>query len=520
MWAIRVLKGQQAGQVFKLNAGSSVAGRGPTCQIQLTSGGVSKEHARFDVTPDGLKITDLKSRNGIFVNGLKVRARALQIGDKVLFHDVLLEIVDGRTVVPGNFPSALPAAPQAVGNLALQNWEAQSQTQPEGATSTENAKSNYIEDVVMPGVYRLAEVTEFRYVIGLFVLGLVVLVTILSVIPMSQLMRSGLERESQRRAMTIAQALHDRYQIAMTNSMSGAFDTRFAEREPGVRAAFIISPDGSILAPVSRAGAFANEPFVASARKQDERTVTQIDSQTIGASIPIEAVDPETGLRQPKAFAMVIYDMGSLAVDSGQVLSLFIRVLGIALILGFVLYFLLHRLMEAPFTKLSLAIDQSLRKGDQKVESAFKLEPYQNLIVSVNSLISRVGAKNVGGGAALPPKDSLAEASPLVRSFHNPAFAVETSGRVLVVNSALAQLLNSTLQNLEGVHVSQLPDDAIAGLTKEILEQAQQTGMGSSTPIHLQGRDLELSLHPIRTGDVIDYYVASLYDPNRDEVPT
>ncbi len=295
MWAIRVLKGPSQGQTFKLNSGETKVGRSPTCQIQIASGGMSKEHARFVVTPDGLKISDLQSRNGIFVNGLKIKSRPLKFGDKILLHDVLLEIIDARAMSIAQLPTAQPAAQ---GNLAMQ-WEPEqnvSVNQSVESPSTPAASFNaYLENVIMPGVYRLAEATEFKYVIGLFVFAFVLLVTILSVIPMTQLMKSGLEKESQRRAMTIAQALHDRFQIASTGGMAGSFDTRFAEREPGVKAAFVISSDGSILAPVSRAGAFANQPFVASARRSDDKVVTQIDSDLIGASVPIERIDPETG---------------------------------------------------------------------------------------------------------------------------------------------------------------------------------------------------------------------------------
>lgn len=518
MWAIRVLKGPSQGQTFKLNSGETKVGRSPTCQIQIASGGMSKEHARFVVTPDGLKISDLQSRNGIFVNGLKIKSRPLKFGDKILLHDVLLEVIDARSINAGQFPAAQPVAQ---GNLAMQ-WEPEQNgvTTPVASSPTTPAASfnAYLENVIMPGVYRLAEVTDFKYVIGMFVFAFVLLVTFLSVIPMTQLMKSGLEKESQRRALTIAQALHDRFQIASTSGMTGSFDTRFAEREPGVKAAFIISSDGSILAPVSRAGAFANQPFVSFARKSDERIVNQIDSDLIGASVPIERIDPETGLRQPFAFAMIIYDMGSLAVDSGQVISLFVRVLSIALVLGFALFVLLYKLMEAPFNQLQASLDQSLRKGDTKIENSFKLESFQNLIVSLNSLVSRTGKTSLNSVPA--QKDIYSEVTPIIRSMHNPAYAIDSSGRILVANTALAQILNTTVQNIEGIQVHQIQDEAISSLSKEIFEQSQQTGTGATTPIHIQGRDLELSLHPIRSGDQIDYYILSLYDPNRDEVPT
>lgn len=440
------------------------------------------------------------------------------MGDRLQLYDVLIEIVQPNSQALTSFGAT--GSVSAEGNLALQQWDPPQNASPQAppASSAQPSPNQYFDDVVMPSILKLAETTDFKYVIGLFVMGFVLLVTILSVVPMTQLMRSGLEQESQRRALTIAQAMHDRFQMAMTNGTTGSFDTRFAEREPGVRSAFVISADGSILAPVSRAGAFASEPFVQSARRSEEKTVRQIDSKLIGASIPIESVDPETGLRQAKAFAMVLYDMGSLAVDNGQVMSLFIRVLLIAAVLGMFLFLILYKLMQAPFQQLHLAMDQSLRKGDQNVQLGFKLDSLQNVIVSVNSLLSRSGKSTESIEPA--QKDVFSEATPLVRSMHNPAMAIDETGRILVVNSSFVQLLNTTLQAIEGTQVSQLQDEAISSLTREILDQSLQSGSGASTPIHLQGQDLELSLHPIRSGSRVDYYIVSLYDPNRDEVPT
>ena len=93
-WAIRVLSGPQAGQIMPLTVGYNVIGRSPNCQIKLASNAVSKEHATVLVTDDGkVIITDMNSRNGTFVNGLRVQNQKLQAGDKLTFHDLIIDIL-------------------------------------------------------------------------------------------------------------------------------------------------------------------------------------------------------------------------------------------------------------------------------------------------------------------------------------------------------------------------------------------------------------------------------------------
>lgn len=67
-------------------------GRSTTCEVQLTSGLVSRRHARLTLSSLGVNIEDLGSRNGVYVNSAKVagsvRLKAgdrLSVGDEVLY---------------------------------------------------------------------------------------------------------------------------------------------------------------------------------------------------------------------------------------------------------------------------------------------------------------------------------------------------------------------------------------------------------------------------------------------------
>ncbi len=59
-------------------------GRDESCDIVLDDSLVSRQHARLVVGPEGAVVVDLESRNGVRVNGERIRApRALAPGDRI-----------------------------------------------------------------------------------------------------------------------------------------------------------------------------------------------------------------------------------------------------------------------------------------------------------------------------------------------------------------------------------------------------------------------------------------------------
>jgi len=88
---LTVITGGAAGQMFTVTRGASVIGRGPDAQIRVIDDGISRRHARIRHDTGGLWIDDLASRNGTFINGVRVtEAAALRDGDKIQV---------GRTIV-------------------------------------------------------------------------------------------------------------------------------------------------------------------------------------------------------------------------------------------------------------------------------------------------------------------------------------------------------------------------------------------------------------------------------------
>lgn len=75
--------GAQLGQVHPLRGEPTIIGRGRDAQIHLDGDDVSRHHARISWENDHYVIEDLKSRNGLSVNGLPVQRQELRVGDRI-----------------------------------------------------------------------------------------------------------------------------------------------------------------------------------------------------------------------------------------------------------------------------------------------------------------------------------------------------------------------------------------------------------------------------------------------------
>ncbi|RYZ77002.1 MAG: FHA domain-containing protein [Proteobacteria bacterium] len=442
MWAIKILTGPQAGQIVPLPEGKHTLGRGSLCDVKIASTSVSKEHATILITNDKIILSDLDSRNGTFVNGVRIQNQRLNPGDKLGLHDVLLDVLQmsDQAQIGNQFASApvgQGGAPAWAGNAAVRlqqsqapaAYEAQFQaagveagfqpqmhaqmqahghedpvpaSQPIVANDIIGNIHSYIDNVAMPGIYAIAKNMPYRWSIGMLVGLYVVSVTALSIIPVVATTKSNIQSESVRRAKSIANNMRENNKKYILNRNSTSIDITSASLEEGVTAAFIIdAKDGTVLAPVSQRGEFVNKPFVNQARRADNEFVQFIDDSTLGVSVPITAYNPETGAQGAAAYAMVLYDVGSLAMTPKQQLSLFVQTLAISLLAGLILFYFLYKLVEHPIVSAGDQLDDALREGRDDLHTDYHYPALERLISNVNSALSRIGQPSDGSPVSM-----------------------------------------------------------------------------------------------------------------------
>ncbi len=87
-----VVAGPDRGKRFFLQRGERyVVGRRATCEVVLTDPTVSREHALLEWRDGKLYLTDLKSKNGTYVNGSRITEHCLKPGDQIQVGEDLLE---------------------------------------------------------------------------------------------------------------------------------------------------------------------------------------------------------------------------------------------------------------------------------------------------------------------------------------------------------------------------------------------------------------------------------------------
>jgi hypothetical protein len=88
---LQVQKGPLAGQQIVLFEGTASLGRGSKADIELPDPSVSRRHAEISVEGEDIRIQDMGSTNGTWVNGKQITTwRQLRAGDEIRLGDLLL----------------------------------------------------------------------------------------------------------------------------------------------------------------------------------------------------------------------------------------------------------------------------------------------------------------------------------------------------------------------------------------------------------------------------------------------
>ncbi len=531
MWSIRILSGPQSGQVFDLKTGKNIFGRSALCDFKVMSVGISKEHCEIHVYKDKVIIVDLKSSNGTFVNGVKVQNSILKLGDKLSLFDVIMDVIptpdirpkliDPVSLIPPipsqMIPQTAPqsrqpqqqvhasySTPQMQGGLALQQQQIydpqayhqlqnsmnqavqpghlmqpeqnevhQSFKQQEPALSLQQKIENFIENALMPIVYKLAYLMPFKHVLIGVILLFAFTSSLLSLIPMSTIIKESNLIEAMKRAKSVARSVAKSNEQLLISGQFSNLSVNDAMKEEGIKEALIIQQsNGTVLAPAEKAGRESTGRFIIRALKESRPTAVQIDSKTLGATFPIGSYDPLSGETSVKYHAVVYYDISSLNVDDGRILSLFMQTIVISSILCLIIYFLFSRLISFPLKQLNQQIDTALRDKTDRTEVLFDDPEVQKIVANVNLLLNRVwnGLSESEAPKALQNRDI--EFVHMVEMISQPALVINKEGRFVSTNFQFEQLSQMEKSQLVQSHYAVIGDQALVQNIEHLIKKA------------------------------------------------
>lgn len=509
MWGIKSLNGPQAGKIFPLSNGKTRFGRGVDCQVVLEGEGISKNHFEIVVEPQKVTLVDLNSSNGTFHNGIKVKKTMLRPGDKLSAFQNYFEFSFLENLTPSQ---KIKPITQMRAQQPTVTHESDDHQQPKVmAVSFQQKIDGFIDNAFLPGVIRLAEVFDFKYVLMGFSSVFILVVAIVSVFPMNQITEESIKNESQRRALTVARSLADDNQRAVKTQDVASFDTATVLREDGIEEVLIVSnQDGVVLAPPERAGTQATKylGFIKEVRGQDQERMLIISSGQVAASSPILVYDPERGRNVALAHAVVIFNAGYLKFDDGRVFSLFIQMLLISGVLGMALFWVLYKLVEHPFKVLNKQIDLAMRDSGHQASLALRFPAVQDLVVTLNSLIHRSGV-----GSAGPTADSRSRAeemNQLVNLCENPALILNRDGLILGINSSFSELIGVQPHEVIGQALQFIPDPALQQNISALVQKCSESaGTVQTDSLSMREKPGHLKCLGLSSTSQPDYFLVS-----------
>lgn len=521
MWAIRILNGQSAGHIYQLKPGKNRIGRSTDCDIQINEPGISKEHATIDVLSDKVFITDLRSSNGTFLNGIKLQNGLIKPGDKFSMHNILFDFVavevkrapatssQYQLITTQNASTQNSAGPEYQNEVQYNQGEQAPEQDPNPVADLQRMDLNsrltrFVDLSLMPAIYRLIEIFEFKFVIFAFGGVFVLLVTVLSMIPMNQITSESILIESRRRAITVARSMAVANEKMLRTNEVSSYSTDLIVKEEGITDVYIISKDGQIIAPAERVGDNPKETgFIQKLKSVNQEFSAELNQNEIAAAVPILSYDSQLQQNMAKAYVVVIYNMGSLSFDDGRAFSLFIQTLTMALILGFILFFMLYKLVEYPLAHLHKTLNLAMQEGHDLAESKIRFPVLHQLLVSINSLLnrSRTNAINEGGGVDI--NQLIGDYSSMVNMMGFPALLLDKNRQIITANNVFAQLLGTSGAQLFGQPISGIPDQALQKNIIDLYKQASVQGLQSfSDRIEISGHNFIVSCQGLYAGDV------------------
>lgn len=518
---------------------SMVVGRDAGCDVSIESVRLSRRHAEFALTPQGVSVRDLGSRNGVVINGSRVEHAILEPTDRVLLGDVSVTIGIARATqstpvvassavepathssaptVPSRAPDTAPVAldspatrrfstglgalvapPAAPGTAALETPLGVPQHQPIDLGTGPLDRTTILPAGVVPTLPPPARSAQGAATdtspplrkrrfgldvrLAAAVLAGAFCMFLVTAIPLVRAQNRVVRAASLARVSTIARALGTENGAALAAGQTLSVGVQDAMLEPGVREALLVSPEGRVLAPAASANTSVTS-FPAFGAIAD---LQGVQSAELNREVQAVAVIEAGGRRVGVAWVRLdpSYTAGSGSVPL-YLTAAFFTGLAAAAVLAFLLRKAVRNRLESFATDIDLAASGQL---DVVTESL----GMPKLAESVNFVIRRMRAKP---STAVPVAAAAsAPATPSGVGLGEGHLVLDSAFIVQQADAGAAQLLRIPRDQIEGQHVlSAIPEQGLVTAMIDAIGDIGETGesvrrvAGSATQPELELR--------------------------------
>lgn len=461
MYRLTAIAGPLRGQHFSLPTGEVTLGRTPENTFVIPSHKASRQHCKITVQGDSVRVEDMGSANGTFINGRLIRAAILNLRDRLSIGDSVFELAVEKARFPGMADSGLQSGSNPFmsgghggGAMGAAPAHDHSVTAADVTAPTDlwGRIAFMIESYVMPTVYKLNQTQEWRFLNICFLGVFVVASAVVSVSPLIEAHRSQLLQETLRRAKAIGHQLLERNTQALMEGADSRVDIGSAENEPGVQTVLITDLRSRIIAPAQKANQYFTEGFEAASARlaakafQEGRMegLTRRDSDNLVVAIePFKVFDSRVGRNVVSAMAIVSIDTSVVVPTIGQIGVVISETLIYTIALAAIFGWILYRLNQKPIEVLADELDRALRGEIQLVSREFKRQELGPLIDMVGSAIQRIPRDAASGGDG-PKGPTIEDFLPALQGVGEAAsfgmLVCDAGRRVAYLNHAFAEL--------------------------------------------------------------------------------
>ncbi|MBI3019268.1 MAG: FHA domain-containing protein, partial [Deltaproteobacteria bacterium] len=339
MYKLTILRGLEPKE-FILHEGNTLIGRTPECDIQLNSSMVSKKQALLTLASGKVTLEDLESKNGTFVNGMKIRKKELRHGDRISFQDVVLElsIAKERRIAPSPpFQSTAPSPKSFLGERA-----------------------RALKTAFEPTLQMTLQHLEWKYVTLILFSSFVLtnfLITIPSLLDHAQV---KLQTEAIKRGEFIVKRIGTENQKYL-NLKEGLLiadnfnlTTAIAQQEERVLNVNIIDPKTKrILAPPERLDLpIDNREVFLRGSEIKKLSFEKINDREVLISYPIYLYSSVEDRDVIGAVVQATFNIEGIGISSQEYSQLLLKFLLLSLLVGIGFYFLFHSITSMAFKKI------------------------------------------------------------------------------------------------------------------------------------------------------------------------
>ncbi len=92
---LQIVAGEEINRTIPLGAGRLTVGRSNEADVCIMSADLSRMHIRIEGTRTGYRVVDLDSRNGVYLNEVRIHSAELRDGDSLQLGNVLMVYHEG-----------------------------------------------------------------------------------------------------------------------------------------------------------------------------------------------------------------------------------------------------------------------------------------------------------------------------------------------------------------------------------------------------------------------------------------